>query len=145
MACDANTLMAQAAANGYYGLDDRSLKIAILQLLCSGGGGGGGGITLAQALAYVEANADAFALGVAFAQGVTAAAGKITLNVDGSASFANGLFVINQLGSITPAAMQTAGDIEISNTASGIILTAPDASQWRIKVDNAGNLGTEAA
>lgn len=47
MACDANTLMAQAAANGYYGLDDRSLKIAILQLLCSGGGGGasGGGVT----------------------------------------------------------------------------------------------------
>lgn len=34
--------MASAAANGYYGLDDRDLKIATLELLCEGGGGGGG-------------------------------------------------------------------------------------------------------
>lgn len=44
MACDANTLMAAAAANGYEGLSDRGLKMCILELLCSGGGGGGGGI-----------------------------------------------------------------------------------------------------
>jgi hypothetical protein len=43
MACDAKTLLAQAAANGYYNLDSRNLKIALLQLLCDGGGGGGGG------------------------------------------------------------------------------------------------------
>jgi hypothetical protein len=39
--CNANTLLQTAASNGYFGLDDRSLKIAALQLLCSGGGGGG--------------------------------------------------------------------------------------------------------
>ena len=38
--------MAAAAANGYYGLDDRDLKIALLQLLCSSSGGvGSGGVT----------------------------------------------------------------------------------------------------
>ena len=36
MSCDAGTLMRAAAANGYYGLDERDLKIAMLQLLCSG-------------------------------------------------------------------------------------------------------------
>jgi hypothetical protein len=33
--CTASTLLSTAAANGYFGLDDRSLKIAALQLLCS--------------------------------------------------------------------------------------------------------------
>jgi len=35
MSCDASTLMQEAAANGYYGLGDRDLKIATLQLICS--------------------------------------------------------------------------------------------------------------
>lgn len=36
--------MAAAAANGYYGLSDRNLKIALLQLMCSGSTGGGGAV-----------------------------------------------------------------------------------------------------
>lgn len=35
--------MAAAAAGGYYGLEDRSLKMAILYMLCIGGAGGAGG------------------------------------------------------------------------------------------------------
>jgi len=32
--------MASAASAGYYGLEDRSLKMAILYMLCQGGAGG---------------------------------------------------------------------------------------------------------
>lgn len=35
MACDINTLLASACSNGFSCLDDRSLKIAVLQLLCN--------------------------------------------------------------------------------------------------------------
>lgn len=48
MACTANSLLASAAASGYYGLDDRNLKLAILYMLCSGGAGGGGSGGLSQ-------------------------------------------------------------------------------------------------
>jgi hypothetical protein len=34
MACTANSLLASAASNGYYGLDSLNLKMCILQLLC---------------------------------------------------------------------------------------------------------------
>jgi len=43
MACNVNTLLAQAASNGFFALQDRELRISVLQLLCNGGGGGGGG------------------------------------------------------------------------------------------------------
>lgn len=33
-------------------------------------------------------------------------------------------------------------DVEITDTTKGVILTAPDASRWRITVDNSGNLTT---
>jgi len=39
MACNVNTLLAQAAAGGFFGCQDRELRIAIIQLLCNGGGG----------------------------------------------------------------------------------------------------------
>ncbi len=42
MACDAQTLINAAAANGYYALEDRSIKMAILYMLCSSGAGGAG-------------------------------------------------------------------------------------------------------
>lgn len=34
------------------------------------------------------------------------------------------------------------GDIEITDTTKGIILTSPDASRWRVTIDNSGNLIT---
>jgi hypothetical protein len=39
MSCTASSLLTAAAANGYFGLEDRGLKIAILQMLCAGGAG----------------------------------------------------------------------------------------------------------
>lgn len=38
-----------------------------------------------------------------------------------------------------------AGDIEITDTNKGIILTAPNASRWRLQVDNLGVLTASAA
>lgn len=39
MSCNVNTLLSQAATNGFFALQDRDLRISILQLLCSGGAG----------------------------------------------------------------------------------------------------------
>jgi hypothetical protein len=51
MACDPNTLLQSACDNGFAALSDRDLKVATLQLLCSGGGGGGGSIQMYSTLA----------------------------------------------------------------------------------------------
>ena len=56
MACDAQTLLAAAAQNGYYALEDRSLLMAILFMLCQSSGGTGG----AQIVTYTaDPNAEA--------------------------------------------------------------------------------------
>lgn len=39
----------------------------------------------------------------------------------------------------------SSGDIEITVTSAGLILKAPGGSRWRLKVDDAGVLGTESA
>ena len=43
MACDAQSLINTAVANGYLALSDRDLKMALLASACGGGGGGSGG------------------------------------------------------------------------------------------------------
>lgn len=40
MSCSVTSLLSSAAANGFFSLQDRELRIAILQLLCSGTAGG---------------------------------------------------------------------------------------------------------
>jgi hypothetical protein len=57
MACDAQTLINTAYANGYAKLSDRGLLEAIVASACAGGGGGGGS---GQIVAYtgVDPNAD---------------------------------------------------------------------------------------
>ena len=56
---------------------------------------------------------------------------------------AGGLMLYTNIGDITlnPATWtKTAADIEITDTTKGIILVSPDATRWRITVDNAGAL-----
>lgn len=171
MACDANTLMAAAAANGYYGLDHRELKMALLQLLCSGGSGS---ITLAQALAYVQANATAFAqANVTFsnvlADAVAVAGGTTSLGNDGSAQFAGASVVVTAAGlvhgpasnwvlnpdgsaSLASGGFQingsggatTSEDVEILDTVRGVILHSPNDTRYRIQVSNIGVLSAVA-
>lgn len=43
MACDAQTLIDAAYANGYAALSDRDLREALVAVACAAGGGGGGG------------------------------------------------------------------------------------------------------
>lgn len=45
MACDANSLIATAMANGYGGMSDRDLKMALLASACAGGGSSGSGVS----------------------------------------------------------------------------------------------------
>ena len=54
MACDAQTLINTAYANGYARLSDRDLRECILAAACAGGGGGGGGS--GQIVAYTGAD-----------------------------------------------------------------------------------------
>lgn len=62
MACNINTLLADACTNGFSCLDDRSLKIAVLQLLCntentngaSGSGSPEGAVTGSPGKTYVN-------------------------------------------------------------------------------------------
>ena len=44
------------------------------------------------------------------------------------------------VGTSTPASLLTVtgGDIEVTDIASGVIIASPDATRWRITVDNAG-------
>ena len=68
--------------------------------------------------------------GVSYVVGV----GIIELFGDGHAVFANGVII-----------MAATGDIEITDTTKGLILKSPNGTRYRLKVDNAGNLGTVAA
>jgi hypothetical protein len=45
MACDAQTLINTAYANGYAKLSERDLEACILASACAAGGGGGGAVT----------------------------------------------------------------------------------------------------
>lgn len=46
MACDAQTLISTAYANGYAKLSERDLEECIVASACAGGGGGGGSSSL---------------------------------------------------------------------------------------------------
>lgn len=50
------------------------------------------------------------------------------------------------IGTITPASKLEVdgGDIEVDDSASGLILRSPNGTRYRIKVDNSGNLTTTA-
>lgn len=57
----------------------------------------------------------------------------------------NGVPVTNLYGvyiADADAVSYFAGDVEVGTTTKGVILRAPDASRWRITVDNSGNLTT---
>ena len=95
-----------------------------------------------------------FATGVAeFAGGVTTisptgdvSVGDIVLNADGSATFAGATVQISSAGQVaTDAGITAFADIEVTQTASGFVLSSPNGTRYRLKVDNAGNLGTEPA
>jgi len=45
MPCDAQTLISNAVSNGYSGMSDRDLKMAVLAAACAGGGGGPSGLS----------------------------------------------------------------------------------------------------
>ena len=50
------------------------------------------------------------------------------------------------IGTNTPASKLEVdgGDIEIDDSASGLILRSPNATRYRVQVDNSGNLTTTA-
>ena len=58
MACDAQTLINAAYANGYAKLSERDLLMTVAASACAGGGGGGG----SQIVAYTGANPNADAV-----------------------------------------------------------------------------------
>ena len=62
MACDANSLMALAMSNGYAGMSDRDLKMALLASACAGGGSGASSPVTCGVGAPVAAPAGACAL-----------------------------------------------------------------------------------
>ena len=64
--------------------------------------------------------------------------GQITLSGDGSFSFSGGGFSGDTVGNLT-----TSGDIEITDTAKGVILKSPGGTRYRIKVADDGTLSTE--
>jgi len=70
----------------------------------------------------------------------------ITSDTDGGdfniGSNASGTLAIYGTGGNTLSVKLLDGDMEIGDTAKGVILTAPNASRWRITVDNSGNLTT---
>ena len=80
--------------------------------------------------------------------GVTGTNGTLTISADTDGgdfnigSNASGTLAIYGSGGNTLGVKLLDGDIEIGDTAKGVILTAPNASRWRITVDNSGNLTT---
>ncbi len=134
------------------------------------GGGASQKFTGAQLVALVEANAAAFAkTSVSFANTIVASvlnaasavnvnSGAITLGAGGDI-FANGQITIGAAviilapnGDVTAVGSLLVGgfitspaDIEVTDTASGFVLKSPNGTRYRIKVDDGGQLGTEAA
>lgn len=116
-------------------------------------------------LIVTAAAGDVFIAGtVNLAGNVSIGSGEITFTAaDGSALFAGGIFSITAGGDIANGTafgfnasgggtlangtivFDSGGDIEITNTIKGFILKSPNGTRYRIKVDDAGNLGTELA
>ena len=68
---------------------------------------------------------------------------KISINSAGDSFFGGGNVGI---GTTSPASKLEVdgGDIEVDDSASGLILRSPDGTRYRIKVDNSGNLSATA-
>ena len=64
--------------------------------------------------------------------------GEITLSGDGSFSFSGGGITGDTAGNLTAS-----GDIEITDTAKGVILKSLGGTRYRIKVADDGTLSTE--
>jgi hypothetical protein len=71
--------------------------------------------------------------------------GEHVFNGDGTFSLANGNFTTDPSGNLTARSFTTAGDIEITDIATGVILKSPGGTRYRIKVADDGTLSTEAA
>ena len=70
--------------------------------------------------------------------------GQITLSGDGSFSMAGGGFTADTAGNLTATSLTASGDIEVTDTAKGVILKSPGGTRYRIKVADDGTLSTEA-
>lgn len=73
---------------------------------------------------------------------------KNVLGGDGSAAFATGQVIISAAGSVQflGAVIVNNADLEIANPNQGVIQhSRPGNIRYRIVIDDAGNLGTEAA
>jgi hypothetical protein len=92
------------------------------------------------------------------AGGNVSLSGAIFLNADGSASFGGGQLTLAANGDITDLngfgvaagiigglGMLVLGDIEITSNLKGLILKSPNGTRFRLRVGDAGELGTEPA
>jgi hypothetical protein len=70
--------------------------------------------------------------------------GEHLFNGDGSFSLANGNITTDPGGNLTARAFTTAGDIEITDAAQGVVLKSPGGTRYRVKVADDGTLSTEA-
>jgi hypothetical protein len=66
-----------------------------------------------------------------------------SLNNDGSFSLANTLVTGDTAGNLTAASFTTTGEVEITDTAKGVILKSPGGTRYRLKVADDGTLSTE--
>ena len=68
--------------------------------------------------------------------------GEHTFNGDGTFSLANGNFSGDPSGNLSAASFTTAGDIEVTDSAKGVILKSPGGTRYRITVADDGSLST---
>jgi len=133
------------------------------------GGGASQKNTAAQLLTFIQNNATAFAQTINMSGNLNFGAHANILGTDGSANFANNNAGFDAAGNAVAVSfivgvgiielfadghavfangviiMAGTGDIEITDTTKGLILKSANGTRYRLKVDNAGNLGTVAA
>lgn len=66
--------------------------------------------------------------------------GSVTLSPDGSALLASGAFTVTGIGLLL-----TSKPIEITTAGEGYIMKSPDATRWKVTIDNLGQLSTNPA
>ena len=69
--------------------------------------------------------------------------GEHTFSSDGSFGLANGNVTSDANGNLSAHTFTTSGDIEITDTAKGLILKSPGGTRYRIKIADDGTLSTE--
>jgi hypothetical protein len=70
--------------------------------------------------------------------------GEHLFNGDGSFSLGNGNITGDPSGNLAARAFTSPGDVEITDTGSGVILKSPGGMRYRVKVADDGTLSTEA-